>query len=92
MPTSAPLATLWKEAQKAPESIDDLVAQINDPGFEFTSRPQRIGHFTAFLNRIGTMKARSATGRSCSGRRPITSRAIDNRRPCRGAAGDRRVN
>ena len=51
-------ATLWKEAQKAPDNIDDLVAQLNDPGFEFTSRPQRIGHFTAFLNRIGTMKAK----------------------------------
>jgi NitT/TauT family transport system substrate-binding protein len=51
-------ATLWKEVQKAPENIDDLVAQLNDPGFEFTSRPQRIAHFTAFLNRIGTMKAR----------------------------------
>jgi len=51
-------ATLWKEVQKAPESIDDLVAQLNDPGFEFTSRPQRIGHFTAFLNRIGTLKTK----------------------------------
>jgi NitT/TauT family transport system substrate-binding protein len=49
-------AELWKRVQKAPENIDDLVAQLNDPGFEFTSRPQRIGHFTAFLNRIGTMK------------------------------------
>ena len=43
---------------KAPDDIDDLVAQLNDPGFEFTSRPQRIAHFTAFLNRIGTMKAK----------------------------------
>src|SRR5262245_7686213 len=51
-------AVLWKEAQKAPDSVDDLVAQLNDPGFEFTSRPQRIAHFTAFLNRIGTMKAK----------------------------------
>lgn len=51
-------ATLWKDVQKAPENIDDLVAQLNDPGFEFTSRPQRIAHFTAFLNRIGTMKAK----------------------------------
>ena len=51
-------ATLWKDAQKAPDNIDDLVAQLNDPGFEFTSRAQRIGHFTAFLNRIGTMKAK----------------------------------
>ena len=51
-------ATLWKEVQKAPESIDDLVAQLNDPGFEFTVRPQRIGHFASFLNRVGTMKAK----------------------------------
>lgn len=51
-------AALWKEVQKAPESVDDLVAQLNDPGFEFTSRPQRIAHFAAFLNRIGTMKTR----------------------------------
>jgi NitT/TauT family transport system substrate-binding protein len=53
-------ATLWKEVQKAPEGIDDLAAQLNDPGFEFTSRPQRIAHFAAFLNRIGTMKAKVA--------------------------------
>lgn len=51
-------AVLWKEAQKAPEDIGDLVALLDDPGFEFTSRPQRIAHFTAFLNRIGTMKAK----------------------------------
>lgn len=51
-------AVLWKEAQKAPENVDDLVALLDDPGFEFTSRPQRIAHFTAFLNRIGTMKAK----------------------------------
>jgi hypothetical protein len=46
------------KVQKAPESIDDLVAQLNDPGFEFTSRPQRIAHFTASLNRVGTLKAK----------------------------------
>jgi NitT/TauT family transport system substrate-binding protein len=51
-------ATLWKDVHKAPEKLEDLVAQLDDPGFEFTTRPQRIGHFTAFLNRIGTMKAK----------------------------------
>jgi len=51
-------AALWKEVQKAPESIDDLLAQLNDPGFEFTARPQRIGHFAAFLNRVGTLKTK----------------------------------
>ena len=51
-------AALWKEVHKAPDNLDDLVAQLNDPGFEFTSRPQRIGHFTTFLNRVGTMKAK----------------------------------
>ncbi|HEX2337227.1 MAG TPA: hypothetical protein VHI72_12185 [Hyphomicrobiaceae bacterium] len=51
-------AALWKDVQKAPESIDDLVAQLNDPAFEFTSRPQRISHFTAFLYRLGTLKTK----------------------------------
>jgi NitT/TauT family transport system substrate-binding protein len=51
-------AVLWKEAQKAPDSIDDLVAQLNDPGFEFTAQPRRIAFFADFLNRTGTMKAK----------------------------------
>ena len=51
-------AVLWKKAQKAPESVDELVALLNDPGFEFTSQPHRIAYFAAFLNRIGTMKAK----------------------------------
>lgn len=51
-------ATLWKQVQNAPESVDDLVGQLNDPGFEFTSRPHRIAHFAAFLNRIGTMRTK----------------------------------
>jgi NitT/TauT family transport system substrate-binding protein len=54
-------AALWKEVHKAPDSVDELVAQLDDPGFEFTARPQRIGHFAAFLNRIGTMKAKLAS-------------------------------
>jgi NitT/TauT family transport system substrate-binding protein len=51
-------AVLWKNAQKASESIDDLVELLNDPGFEFTTQPHRIAFFAAFLNRIGTMKAK----------------------------------
>ena len=51
-------AMLWKEAQKAPDNVDDLVAQLNDPGFEFTSQPHRIAFFADFLNRTGTMKAK----------------------------------
>jgi NitT/TauT family transport system substrate-binding protein len=51
-------AVLWKDVQKAPETVDDLVVQINDPGFEFTAQPHRIAFFAAFLNRIGTMKAK----------------------------------
>ncbi len=49
-------AVLWKKAQKASESVDELVALLDDPGFEFTSQPHRIAFFAAFLNRIGTMK------------------------------------
>jgi NitT/TauT family transport system substrate-binding protein len=51
-------AVLWKKAQAASESVDDLVALLDDPGFEFTSQPHRIAYFAAFLNRIGTMKAK----------------------------------
>jgi NitT/TauT family transport system substrate-binding protein len=49
-------AMLWKQAQNAPDSIDSIVHLLDDPGFEFTSQPHRIGYFTAFLNRIGSMK------------------------------------
>jgi len=51
-------AVLWKNAQKASESVEELVAQLNDPGFEFTAQPHRIAFFAAFLNRIGSMKAK----------------------------------
>jgi len=51
-------AVLWKNVQKAPESVEELVAQLNDPGFEFTSQPHRIAFFAAFLHRIGTMQAK----------------------------------
>ena len=49
-------AMLWKRAQNAPDSIDSIVHLLDDPGFEFTSQPHRIAYFTAFLNRIGSMK------------------------------------
>jgi len=49
-------AMLWKQAQNAPDSIDSIVHLLDDPGFEFTSQPHRIAYFTAFLNRIGSMK------------------------------------
>jgi NitT/TauT family transport system substrate-binding protein len=51
-------AALWKKAQNASESVDELFALLGDPGFEFTSQPHRIAHFAAFLNRIGTMKSK----------------------------------
>jgi NitT/TauT family transport system substrate-binding protein len=51
-------AALWKKAQNASESVDELFALLNDPGFEFTSQPHRIAYFAAFLNRIGTLKTK----------------------------------
>ena len=51
-------AVLWKNAQKASESVDELVTLLNDPGFEFTTEPHRIAYFAAFLNRIGSMKTK----------------------------------
>jgi NitT/TauT family transport system substrate-binding protein len=51
-------AVLWKNAQHASENLDELVELLDDPGFEFTTQPHRIAYFAAFLNRIGTMKAK----------------------------------
>ena len=51
-------AVLWKEANKASESVDELVKLLSDPGFEFTAEPHRIAFFAAFLNRIGNMKSK----------------------------------
>ena len=51
-------AELWKKANNASESVDELFALLSDPGFEFTSQPHRIAHFAAFLNRIGNMKSK----------------------------------
>jgi len=51
-------AALWKKAQNASESVDELFALLSDPGFEFTSQPHRIAYFAAFLNRIGSMKSK----------------------------------
>jgi NitT/TauT family transport system substrate-binding protein len=51
-------AELWKKAQNASESVDELLALLSDPGFEFTSQPHRIAYFAAFLNRIGTLKSK----------------------------------
>src|SRR5262249_61327104 len=56
-------AAPWKEVQKAPESLDDLLAGLNDPGFEFTARPQKISHFAQFLTRIGAVKTKVADWR-----------------------------
>src|ERR1700761_2070716 len=50
-------AVLWKKAQNASESIEELQALLDDPGFEFTSQPHRIAYFAAFLKRVGGMKA-----------------------------------
>jgi len=36
------------------------LALLDDPGFELTAQPHRIAYFAAFLNRIGTMKAKLA--------------------------------
>ena len=51
-------AALWKKAQNASESVDELLALLDDPGFEFTSKPHRIAYFAAFLQRVGNMKSK----------------------------------
>jgi NitT/TauT family transport system substrate-binding protein len=49
-------AVLWKQARNANESLESIIHLLSDPGFEFTSQPHRIAVFTAFSNRIGSIK------------------------------------
>ena len=49
--------TLWKDVQKASEPVDDLLANVSDPRFAYTSEPQRVQHLTDFLRRRGRLKA-----------------------------------
>src|ERR1700761_2146881 len=49
--------TLWKKAQNASESVDELLALYGDPGFELTSQPHRIAYFAAFLKRVGGIRS-----------------------------------
>ena len=51
-------AVLWKEAQKAPENIDDLVRSSTIPASNSPRSRTASRYFAAFLNRIGTMKAK----------------------------------
>ncbi len=51
-------AVLWKKANNASESIEELVTLLDDPGFEFTAEPHRIAFFAAFLNRVGGIKSK----------------------------------
>jgi hypothetical protein len=46
-----------EEVGKAPDSVDDLVAQLNDPGFEFTAQPRRIAFFAAPMRFGATARA-----------------------------------
>ena len=47
--------------QNAPDKIEDIVKLISDPGFEFTSKPQRVVQFSGFLNRMGRLKPKVET-------------------------------
>lgn len=53
----AAAVALWKDVQKAGEPVEELVAQVSDPRFAYTSAPQRVQHLAAFLRRRGRLKA-----------------------------------
>jgi NitT/TauT family transport system substrate-binding protein len=47
---------LWKDVHKANESIDELVAIVSDPRFEFSSTPLRIQFLSDFMFRQKRVK------------------------------------
>jgi NitT/TauT family transport system substrate-binding protein len=53
--------TLWKDVHKAGESIDELLAIVSDPRFEFSATPLRIQFISDFLFRQKRVKEKLAS-------------------------------
>ncbi|HEX9399387.1 MAG TPA: ABC transporter substrate-binding protein [Anaeromyxobacter sp.] len=54
-------AELYVRASRSKEPVEAILAQLDDPAVSFTTTPQRIGAFTDFLAKIGTIPARPAS-------------------------------
>jgi NitT/TauT family transport system substrate-binding protein len=53
--------TLWKDVHKASESVDELLAIVSDPRFEFSATPLRIQFISDFLFRQKRVKEKLAS-------------------------------
>jgi NitT/TauT family transport system substrate-binding protein len=53
--------TLWKDVHKANESVDDLLAIVSDPRFEFSMTPLRIQFISDFLFRQKRVREKLAS-------------------------------
>ncbi|MBV9394694.1 MAG: ABC transporter substrate-binding protein [Methylobacteriaceae bacterium] len=53
--------SLWKEVHKANESVDELLAIVSDPRFEFSATPLRIQFISDFLFRQKRVKEKLAS-------------------------------
>lgn len=51
-------AAIYKKAEKSRDSEADIVKQITAPDLVFDTTPQGLGRFAAFMNEIGTVKAK----------------------------------
>ena len=51
----------YKDLHKAPESIDELMEIVNDPSFQYTNQPLRLGEVAAFMARRGRLKNKPAS-------------------------------
>lgn len=49
-------AALYIKASKTKESVDEIVAQLNDPDLQFTTTPLNVTKFSDFLYSTGTIK------------------------------------
>lgn len=51
-------AELYKEMAKDRDTVENLLAMLNDPLFEFSTTPKNLMKFVEFKHRIGTMKVK----------------------------------
>jgi NitT/TauT family transport system substrate-binding protein len=54
-------AELYVKASRTKEPVEAILAQLDDPAISYGTTPQRIGVFTDFLARTGTIPARPAS-------------------------------
>jgi len=54
-------AEIYIKTTKAKDSVDDILAQMNDPDLEYTVVPNNVFKYAEFMNKVGTIKNKAAS-------------------------------